>query len=100
MIPANLTLIGPFPNPAGYESNIVYYLSRFADITIRVFSVSGELVRQVKLKGQTGYNNWNWDLKNNSEKKVASGIYIIHIIMDDSIYKRKEDAWCKASVVK
>jgi hypothetical protein len=97
---ANLTLTGPFPNPGTSYSRIVYHLTRYADVHIKIFTVSGEIVKEDDILADTGYNAWFWDLRNKSGKNVASGTYLVELIMNDKIYNRKETAWCKASVTK
>jgi len=100
IIPADLTLYGVFPNPGKSFTNVIYYLTRFADVYFTVYTVSGEEVRKHKMEGLTGYNAWHWDLKNNFGMEVASGVFIIRLEMYDAIYKRKEFAWCKVAIVK
>ena len=98
--PAALTLEGPYPNPGVSHSRIVYHLTRFADVTIKIFTVSGEPVREEMMEGLQGYNSWHWDLKNKHGNDVASGTYIVMVAMEDRIYRKKEVLYCKASVAK
>jgi hypothetical protein len=101
IIPARLTLVGPFPNPGTSYSNIIYHLTRFADIYIKVYDVSGEVITWAELPGiPAGNNDWYWNLKNIDGRGVADGTYLVRMMMDDIIYKRKDIKWCKVSVVK
>ena len=42
-----------------------------------IYTVNGNLVRQYSKDNDISY--WEWDLKNNYNIAIASGIYIIHI---------------------
>ena len=50
-----------------------------AKATIKVFTISGDLVRELeKTDPLTG--NLDWDLKNANQEDVASGIYLFHVL--------------------
>jgi uncharacterized repeat protein (TIGR01451 family) len=69
-----------YPNPASGPTTLVYNLTTRADVIIKVFTISGELVRTVKdIKGVKGVNKTLWDATNDTGLKVASGIYIYRI---------------------
>ena len=71
---------GSFPDPASDFCNIVYWLSKESDVTIKVFTVSGEVVvDNMKISGSKGYNSFYWDGKNRFKRIVASGVYIYRI---------------------
>ena len=46
--------------------------------TIRIFALDGTLVRTIK-HNDTGSQHTYWDMKNNFELPVASGMYIAHV---------------------
>jgi hypothetical protein len=75
-----LILKGTYPNPARDSTNIIYWLSRDADITITIWTVSGEVVvRRSGLQGKAGYNVYFWDKLNKSGAGVASGVFIYEV---------------------
>jgi hypothetical protein len=79
-IPLMLELKGSFPNPFSMDTDIVYWLSRDADVRIKIFTVSGEVVKQAAgIAGHAGYNSFYWDGRNNSGKETASGVFIYKI---------------------
>lgn len=46
------------------------------DVKIRIYNMAGDLVREIKDTGATGfYNYYHWDGKNNAGDDVASGVY-------------------------
>jgi len=71
---------GTFPNPFRKEAQIAYYLTAEADVTVKIYTVSGEVVFESQpVKGLHGINSFLWDGRNKSRKPVASGLYIYHI---------------------
>jgi len=68
------------PNPTDGPTTIIYTLSVKADVTIKIFTVSGELIRTIEdIKGVKGINKTLWDGLNQYNQKAASGVYIYKI---------------------
>lgn len=79
-VPFVMALEGNFPNPFDRDTQIVYWLSRNADISLKVFTVSGEIVREIKaVAGLAGNNSLYFDGRNKRDKPLASGVYIYKI---------------------
>ncbi len=84
-----------FPNPYfGQNRAEVNPITRFVtlthipenDVTIRIFTISGSLVKTIdddirSEQGTLGTNTAQWDLRNDYDVPVASGIYIVHVDM-------------------
>ncbi|PKL92029.1 MAG: hypothetical protein CVV21_04590 [Candidatus Goldiibacteriota bacterium HGW-Goldbacteria-1] len=71
---------GTFPNPFRKEAQIVYYLTAEADVTVKIYTVSGEVVFESEpVKGLHGINSFLWDGRNKNRNPVASGLYIYRI---------------------
>lgn len=78
---------------------MVFWLSKAATVTIKVFDVSGETVAiREALQCHAGHNSWYWDRKNRAGKGVASGIFILKV--DAQAGDEKITAYTKAAVVK
>ena len=81
--------INVFPNPYfgnnSAESSIYQRWVTFTNLpeeaTIRIFTLTGELVSTINHKNKTGYERWY--LRNNSGLPVASGMYIAYIEIKD-----------------
>ena len=81
LTPQETILLPNYPNPFNPETWIPYQLAAPADVTLRIYSVTGALVRTLKLghrhigiyqdRNRAAY----WDGKNNQGEPVASGIY-------------------------
>jgi len=70
-----------YPNPfhpPGEGTTVAFVLADDADVTLRLFTLSGDLVRQEDFArgatgGRAGLNEWVWDGRNGSGSVVASG---------------------------
>jgi len=57
----------------------IYYKVREEGVTIRVYSINGELVRTL-VEDKTGTEGWvDWDGRNDSDKIVGSGVYLVNL---------------------
>ncbi len=96
-----LEIVTNYPNPFNKDTVLVFNLSVKAEVTIKVFTLAGEIVRTLKpldvkrnLVNQTdiraGENRVRWDGLNDYNEKVSSGIYIYKIeakTKDENTYK-------------
>ena len=88
-------LLPNYPNPFNPETWIPYRLAKDADVTLTIYDVSGNVVRQFNLghqragsyetKSQAVY----WDGTNDSGEPVASGVYFYNLSIDDFSKTRK-----------
>ena len=80
-----LTSVTNFPNPFADETTLVYDVTAPADVTIKIYTISGELIRTMRsLDGHIptaniGRNHAIWDGRNDSEARAASGVYVYRI---------------------
>lgn len=80
-----LDLIGVVPNPyyaySQYEGNRLDNRIKFINLprktTIKIFTFSGTLVRTIKKDDEQTFVEW--DLKNQANVPIASGMYIVHV---------------------
>ena len=94
-----MDLIQVVPNPyygnTNYEGDQIDTRVRITNLpkicTISIYNVSGSLVRRVDLDSEVNVTGWDWDLKNNHNIAIASGVYIIHI--DGKEYGEKILKW-------
>ncbi|MCK4640486.1 MAG: T9SS type A sorting domain-containing protein [Candidatus Marinimicrobia bacterium] len=81
--------VNVFPNPYyAYNAlsvdpydNYVTFTHLPANATIRIFNLAGVLVRKLKKEGTSQFMQWN--LANEANLPVASGMYIVHIDLPD-----------------
>ena len=81
LVPKETALLPNYPNPFNPETWIPYQLSEPAEVTLRIYSVNGILVRTLAL-GHTPAGIYQsrsraayWDGRNDVGESVASGIY-------------------------
>ena len=95
LIPDETALLPNYPNPFNPETWIPYQVSEPAEVTLRIYSVNGGLVRTLAL-GQTPAGIYQsrsraayWDGKNDVGESVASGIYFYTLTTGDFTATRK-----------
>jgi len=75
----------PYYGASGYETgqvdNRVKITNLPKECTISIYTINGNLIRQVKKDNEISY--FEWDLKNNYGIPIASGMYVIHIDAED-----------------
>ena len=85
-----LDLINVYPNPylaynlleTGLHQEHVRFINLPEQCTIRIFSISGQLIRTIEHNDPTSLTH-NWNLRNENNLPVASGFYIAHIDVPD-----------------
>ena len=94
-IPAETELLRNYPNPFNPETWIPYYLAEDADVNLRIYALSGELVRDIDVGHQTAakYDTRAkaiyWDGRNSFGEQVASGVYFYSLSAGDFSATRK-----------
>jgi len=95
LIPEKTTLLPNYPNPFNPETWIPYQLSESAEVTVRIYSVKGILVRTLAL-GQTPAGIYQsrsraayWDGRNTVGESVASGLYFYTLTAGDFTATRR-----------
>jgi hypothetical protein len=84
-LPKAFALLQNYPNPFNPETWIPYALSSPADVTISIFSVNGQMVRQLELGSKMPGHHVDtskaayWDGRNESGEMVSSGIYFYQL---------------------
>ena len=93
--PESTALLANYPNPFNPETWIPYQLSEPAEVTLRIYTISGTLVRTLNLGHQAmgRYHEQSraayWDGKNAVGEPVASGVYFYTLTAGDFTATRK-----------
>ena len=95
LIPEETALLPNYPNPFNPETWIPYQLSEPAEVTLRIYTVNGILVRTLAV-GHTPAGIYQsrsraayWDGKNDVGEPVASGVYFYTLTAGDFAATRK-----------
>ncbi|KAA3606535.1 MAG: T9SS C-terminal target domain-containing protein [Calditrichaeota bacterium] len=76
----NLKLGQNFPNPFNPETEITYQIPKKSFVTISIFNLQGQLVRElVKKRKAQGTYKVSWDGTDESGNRVSSGIYFYQL---------------------
>ena len=95
LIPKRTVLLANYPNPFNPETWLPYQLANDAEVTIRIYSSAGQLVRHLDLGfQQAGYYIGKsraayWDGRNNLGERLASGVYFYQLSAPESSVTRK-----------
>lgn len=93
--PTQTMLFANYPNPFNPETWLPYQLAQSANVQIRIYNTTGNLVRNMDLGFQAaGYyldksRAAYWDGRNNLGEHMASGVYFYQLIAGDYIANRK-----------
>jgi steroid delta-isomerase-like uncharacterized protein len=95
IIPEKSALLQNYPNPFNPETWIPFHLKSDASVSVRIYSISGQLIRTLDLghrdagiyvsRSKAAY----WDGKNEAGEEVASGVYFYSITAGDFSAIRK-----------
>ena len=82
-------LLPNYPNPFNPETWIPYQLAEAADVKVKIYDVSGHLVRTLSVGFKpVGYYLTRdravyWDGRNDVGESVSSGLYFLHFVAED-----------------
>jgi len=66
------------------ETEFTYILSRQAEVKLRIYTVSGRLVRILgNLPGRPGFNQVRWNGQDADGHPLANGVYLYTLTADD-----------------
>jgi len=80
-VPVITKLYGNYPNPFNPETTISFSLKTPGPVIIDIFNLKGERVKRLVHENlENGYHQRVWDGKNESRKRVGSGVYLYSFI--------------------
>ena len=94
-IPGTTALLPNYPNPFNPETWIPYHLATDAEVTLTIYDVRGNVVRELMLGHQSAgvYESRHraayWDGRNHLGEAVASGLYFYTLTAGDFSATRK-----------
>ncbi len=108
-VPPHLTLtsVTNYPNPFADLTTFVYDVTAPSDVTIKIYTISGELIRTMRSSDGSiasaviGRNYAVWDGKNKAGQRAASGVYIYRIeAVSRVIPDEKESVFNRCAVMR
>jgi len=85
ILPLRTALHQNYPNPFNPETWIPYQLADAADVTVEIYSITGDLIKSINLGRKVAGSYMTkkkavcWDGRNELGEKVASGVYFVSL---------------------
>lgn len=79
ILPQEDRLLPNYPNPFNGGTNILYEARREGQLRFEIYDITGRLCRSLNALVKPGINEIYWDGADNSNLKVASGIYFYRV---------------------
>lgn len=88
--PLSFDLNQTYPNPFAHSITVNYQLAATGHVSLKVYNVAGQLVRTLtEGTALPGYYSQTWNGRDNSGRKIASGIYIMRLVSGGQEKTRK-----------
>ena len=85
-------LTSVYPNPFNPSTKIEFAVPEAANLKIRIFNINGQCIKSIDfLVFSPGIHNITWNARNDSGKKVSSGIYFIQVTAEYLHNKTRQD---------
>jgi hypothetical protein len=69
-----------YPNPFAEKTNFTFTLSQDAQVSIKIYTVAGKLVRALRLSPAVGFNIHEYDGRDHQGDQLSNGTYLYKII--------------------
>lgn len=91
MVPENFeTSLKCYPNPLTNDVTIEFFLPTDARVNISIYNSTGKLIRKITDgKLNKGTKQFNWNRSDETGQKVASGLYLCKLMVDNHYYDNK-----------
>ncbi|MBP9192521.1 MAG: T9SS type A sorting domain-containing protein, partial [Ignavibacteria bacterium] len=90
-----------YPNPVSRETNFVFNIAsgtKPRDCKIKIYTVSGKLIKEIIAPLNVGYNQIPWDARDSDGDYIANGVYLYKMVVEDDL--KTETAIQKLVVLK
>ncbi len=89
-LPTGFALHQNMPNPMHNTTTIFYELPKDCKISIKIYNIAGQLVKTLVDKHvRAGYHKVTWDGKDETGRKVSSGVYFYCLSTNNLVKTRK-----------
>lgn len=75
----NTTCPNPF-SPAAGAMTLSFYISKASSVSVRIYSTTGQEIKDIPVSANLGYNTLTWDGTNNSGVVVPNGVYLYQMV--------------------
>lgn len=96
---ASLEMVYNYPNPTPGGTHFTFQLPDAADVTIRIFTVAGRLIKTIESPGLgAGYRQVYWDGRDESGDQLANGVYLYKVSMSGAA--RQDSKYSKIVIMR
>ncbi len=89
-LPSDLQFLPSYPNPFREQTTLEYVLPEPASVRLAVYDVLGRQIRVLTDENQeAGRHTVAWDGRDESGKRMASGVYLARLVVDGTTKVRK-----------
>ncbi|MDO9391160.1 MAG: T9SS type A sorting domain-containing protein [bacterium] len=67
------------PNPVNKLAELSFTLPRSGNYSLKIYNISGQLIRNLDGRGVAGQNTVTWNGLDNSGRKTANGVYLYNL---------------------
>ena len=86
----NYTILQNYPNPFNPVTEITYALEEYGEYALNIYDIRGNLVKKLKTgRGSPGRYKLAWNSKDESGKKVTSGVYICQLKTSQKVHNSR-----------
>jgi len=79
-VPAQVALLGNYPNPFNPQTTIKFQMERPAPATLEIYNQKGQIVKSFDIaQAQAGMNSLVWNGMDNNGSSVSSGVYFFRL---------------------
>jgi hypothetical protein len=79
-LPAKIVLNQNYPNPFNPETTVKYYLPEKAEVTLKIFNITGQEIRTLVNNTLPAGEHWvSWNGINRLGNPVSSGVYLYQL---------------------
>ena len=69
-----------YPNPFRRQTSFTFDLNLEAEVRVKIFTLSGRLIRTLETEARQGFNMLAWDGRDEDGDELANGVYLYKII--------------------
>ncbi len=69
-----------YPNPMSNYTDFTFEISRDAEVTIKIYTLAGRLVKSFTLAAMANFNSLRWDGRDEEGDKLSNGVYLYRVI--------------------
>lgn len=76
--------LNAYPNPAKGTIDISFNLPKENDVSLKIYSVTGQIVKMIKERYIAGFHKVKWDIRDERGSPLPNGIYFIRLVTPES----------------